>query len=124
MSAKKPIIDQIKEALDNRDQIREDLVRNLQTTKKIVEIQAKDLLERTKKSDFYKSKVVPLAESELADKALDVLNTKLKLKGTPVMNQIEKLRKDIIDTKVSDARNAEPVEPTADTAETQKENLN
>lgn len=127
MSAKKPIIDQIKETIDNREQIREDLIRNLQTTKKVVEIQAKDLLERTKKSDFFKSKVVPLAESELADKALDVLNTKLKLKGTPVMNQIEKLRKDIIETKVSDAKNAQPVEATAETTETQdtqKENLN
>jgi hypothetical protein len=125
MSAKKPIIDQIKETIDNREQIREDLIRNLQTTKKIVEIQAKDLLERTKKSNFFKSKVVPLAESELADKALDVLNTKLKLKGTPMMSRIEKLRKDIIDTKFSEARNAQPVETTAEDSETtKKENLN
>ncbi len=110
MATKKPILEQIKETIDNRDQIREDLVRNLQTTKKIVEIQAKDLLEKTKKSDFFKTRVVPLAESELADKALDVLNTRLKLKDTPVMKQIEKLRKDIIDTKIGDAKSAQTVE--------------
>lgn len=110
MAIKKPILEQIKETIDNRDQIREDLVRNLQTTKKIVEIQAKDLLEKTKKSDFFKTRVVPLAESQLADKALDVLNTRLKLKDTPVMKQLEKLRKDIIDTKVEDAKTAQAVE--------------
>ncbi len=104
MSDKKPILEQIKDAINNREQIRENLNQNLQLTKQIVEAQAKDLFQKSKKTDFFKTQVVPLAESELADKAFDVLNTHLKLKGTPVMNQIEKLRKDIIDSKVGDAR--------------------
>jgi len=106
---KKPIIEQIKNTLKNKDQIREQVVQNLQTTRRIVEIQAKDLFQKTKKTKFFNDNIVPLAESELADKAMDVLNTKLKLKNTPFMKQIEKLRKEIVESKVAKAKPAKVI---------------
>ena len=104
MSESKPILDQVREAIQNKDQIKEQVVQNLQTAGKIVELQAKSLIKQTKDSKFFNESIVPLAGSELADKAMDVLNTTLKLKDTSLMKHVEKIRKDILDTKVSKAK--------------------
>jgi hypothetical protein len=103
---RKPLIEQIKETIKNKDQISDQVMQNLQTTRRIVELQAKDLLQKTKKSKFFNEKIIPLAESDLADKAIDALNTKLKLKDTPIMKGVEKLRKEILDSKVAKAKPA------------------
>ncbi len=101
---KKPILDQVREAIQNKDQIKQQVVQNLQTAGKLVEVQARELLKQTKQSKFFNDNIVPFAGSELADKAIDVLNTRLKLKDTTLMKNVEKLRKDILDTKVKKAK--------------------
>ncbi len=111
---KKPLLDQIKETIKNKDQIREHVAQNIQSTRKLVEGQAKDLLKRTKKSRFFNEKIIPLAESELADRAIYTLNTKLKLKDTFLMKRVEKLRKEILESKVAKAKPAKvPKEETS-----------
>lgn len=102
--AKKPLLDQVREAIQNKDQIKEQVVQNLQTAGKLVEVQAKELIKQTKKSKFFNETIVPFAGSELADKAIDTLNTKLKLKDTVLMKNVEKIRKDILETKVKKAK--------------------
>lgn len=109
---KKPLLDQVREAIQNKEQIKEQVVQNLQTAGKIVEVQAKELIKQTKQSKFFNEKVVPFASSELADKAIDTLNTKLKLKDTILMKNIEKIRKDILDTKVKKAKVAKAAPET------------
>jgi hypothetical protein len=111
-SGKKPLLDQVREAIQNKEQIKEQVVQNLQTAGKIVELQAKILLEQTKKSKFFNDSIVPLAGSELADKAMDVLNTTLKLKDTTLMKHVEKIRKDILDAKVTKAKVAKVASAT------------
>ncbi len=106
--AKRAFIDQVKHVIQNKEQIKEQVVENITIAGKIVEAQAKHLVTETKKSKFFNESIVPLAESEAADKAIDVLNTKLKLKDTSIMKHIEKLRKDILDTKVKTAKVAKP----------------
>ena len=101
---KKAILDQVREAIQNKDQIKEQVVQNLQTAGKLVEVQARELIKQTKQSKFFNDNIVPLAGSELADKAMNVLNTTLKLKDTTLMKNVEKLRKDILDTKVKKAK--------------------
>lgn len=113
---KKALLDQVREAIQNKEQIKEQVVQNLQLAGKIVEVQAKQLIDQTKKSKFFNDTIVPFAGSELADKAIDTLNTKLKLKDTVVMKQLEKVRKDILDTKVKKAKVAKAA-PAADTTE-------
>jgi hypothetical protein len=103
-SSKKPFFDQVREAIENKEQIREHVVQNLNLVGSIVEAQAKQFVKQTKKSKFFNESIVPFAESELADKAIDVLNTKLKLKDTTLMKHVEKIRKDILDTKVKKAK--------------------
>lgn len=110
MSEKKPIIDQIKSTIANKEQIREQILQNIHITKKIVETQAKQLFEQTKQSKFFNEKVIPLVESEQADKAINLLNSKLNLKGTTVMKKLEKLRKEIVDLKIEKAKPAKQVE--------------
>lgn len=106
--ARRAFIDQVKHVIQNKDQIKEQVVENITIAGKIVEAQAKHLVKETKKSKFFNESIVPLAESDAADKAIDVLNTKLKLKDTSIMKHIEKLRKDILDTKVQSAKVAKP----------------
>src|SRR5690606_4223395 len=107
--AKKAFIDQVKHAIQNKEQIKEQVVENITIAGKIVEAQAKQFVKETKKSKFFNESIVPLAESEMADKAIDVLNTKLKLKDTSIMKSIEKIRKDILDTKLGNAKVAKAV---------------
>ena len=122
MSEKKPLIDQVKEAIQNKEQIKEQVVQNLQFAGKVAEAQAKEFVKQAKQSKFYNEQVVPFAGSDLADKALDVLNTKLKLKGTVIMKQIEKVRKDILDAQVAQAKDAkvaaEATESSSDSSST------
>ena len=113
---KKPLLDQVREAIQNKDQIKEQVVQNLQTAGKLVEVQAKELIKQTKQSKFFNDTIVPFASSELADKAIDTLNTKLKLKDTVLMKNVEKIRKDILDTKVKKAKVAK-VAPETTTEE-------
>lgn len=105
-NSKKPLLDQVREAIQNKEQIKEQVVQNLQFAGKIAEAQAKEFVKQAKQSKFFNEQVVPFAGSDLADKALDVLNTKLKLKDTQIMKQIEKVRKDILDTQVAKAKDA------------------
>ncbi|MES2770155.1 MAG: hypothetical protein V4596_13500 [Bdellovibrionota bacterium] len=111
---KKPILDQVREAIQNKDQIKQQVVQNLQTAGKLVEVQARELLKQTKQSKFFNDNIVPFAGSELADKAIDVLNTRLKLKDTTLMKNVEKLRKDILDTKVKKAKVAKEAPATTE----------
>lgn len=106
--AKKAFMDQVKQVIQNKDQIKEQVVENISIAGKIVEAQAKQFVKETKKTKFFNESIVPLAESDMADKAIDVLNTKLKLKDTSIMKTIEKVRKDILDTKLSNAKVAKP----------------
>jgi hypothetical protein len=114
-AGKKAILDQVREAIQNKEQIKEQVVQNLQTAGKIVELQAKSLIQQTKKSKFFNDNIVPLAGSELADKAMNVLNTTLKLKDTNLMKHVEKIRKDILETKVKKAKVAKTAEAAAAT---------
>ncbi len=107
-NSKKPFLDQIKEAIQNKEQIKEQVIQNLQFAGKIAEAQAKVLLKQAKDSKIFNDQIVPLAGSEVTDKALDVLNTKLKLKNTPLMKNIEKFRKEILETQVAQAKEAKP----------------
>lgn len=111
-NAKKPLLDQVREAIQNKEQIKEQVVQNLQFAGKIAEAQAKEFVKQAKQSKFFNEQVVPFAGSELADKALDVLNTKLKLKDTALMKQLEKVRQDILDTQVAKAKDATEVSET------------
>lgn len=120
---KKPLLDQVREAIENKEQIKEQVVQNLHLVGSIVEAQAKQFVKQTKKSKFFNESVVPFAESELADKAIDVLNTKLKLKDTSLMKHLEKIRKDILDTKVKKAKvvkDAAPKEEAPKAKETEE----
>lgn len=103
-TSKKPFFDQVREAIENKEQIKVQVVQNLNLVGSIVEAQAKQFVKQTKKSKFFNESIVPFAESELADKAIDILNTKLKLKDTTLMKHVEKIRKDILDTKVKKAK--------------------
>jgi len=116
--AKKAFIDQVKHVIQNKEQIKEQVVENITIAGKIVEAQAKQFVKETKKSKFFNESIVPLAESEMADKAIDVLNTKLKLKDTSIMKSIQKIRKDILDTKLGNAKvvKAVPAEAANKTA--------
>lgn len=116
-SGKKPLLDQVREAIQNKDQIKEQVVQNLQSAGKIVELQAKSLLQQTKKSKFFNDNIVPLAGSELADKAMNVLNVTLKLKDTTVMKHVENFRKELLETKVKKAKVAKAPAAAAETSE-------
>lgn len=113
---KKALLEQVREAIQNKDQIKEQVVQNLQLVGSIVEAQAKQFVKQTKKSKFFNENIVPFAESELADKAIDVLNTKLKLKDTSLMKHVEKLRKDILETKVKKAKPAKEAKEQVEVA--------
>lgn len=117
MINKRQILDQVKDAINNRDQIRTQVAENFQATKKIVETQAKNLLKQTKDSKFLHEKVIPLVESEKADRAIDVLANRFKLKDTIVLKQIEKIRQDLIDLKIQNAKVAEAVSETVESEE-------
>jgi hypothetical protein len=119
-TAKKPLLDHVREAIENKEQIKEQVVQNLHLVGSIVEAQAKQFVKQTKKSRFFNESIVPFAESELADKAIDVLNTKLKLKDTSLMKHVEKIRKDILDTKVKKAKVVKEAAPKEAKEETPK----
>lgn len=119
-NSKKTILDQLKYAIENKEQIKEQVVQNLIFASKIAEAQAKVLVKQAKESKVFNEQIAPLAGSELADKAIDVLNNKFKLQGTSIMKNIEKFRKELVDSQVAKAKEAK--EAPATTEETASKN--
>lgn len=110
----KPIVDQIKSKLSqtNVDQLKQQVSQGVELGRQIVTAKAKDLLKQSKNSKVVNEVVIPWLESEQAQKAIETMNDKLKLKDTPLMSTLLKLRTDLINSKVDQAR---PV--TEETAE-------
>lgn len=121
----KPIIEQIKSKINGADmeQLKKQVSWGVQVGQTLVKSKAKELLEQSKKSKVVNEVVVPWLESDQANKAIEAMNDTLKLKDTPLMNKILKLRQDLIDSKVSEAREAnETTEPVTTATTTENDN--
>ncbi len=109
----KPIVDQIKNKLSeaNVEQLKQQVSQSVEIGRQIVTAKALDLLKQSKNSKVVNEVVIPWLESDQAQKAIDTMNDKLKLKDSPIMTKLLKLREDLISAKVSQAR---PVEEPAE----------
>ena len=116
----KPIIDELKAKLANRDQIRDTVIENLRQTRETVEKTLKEVGRQAKDSRLLHDYVIPFVESEQADQAMKYLNTKLG--ASPIVSKLEQARKAVIDLKVDQAKEAEPVvEAKTEAVETTEE---
>lgn len=111
----KPIIDELKAKLANREQMRDTVIENLKQTRQTVEATLKVVATQAKDSKLVTDYVIPFVESEQADKAIKFLNAKLG--NTELVSKIEQARKSIIDLKVSQAKPAQAVETEVTTTE-------
>ncbi len=102
----KPIVEQLKNKLSeaNVEQIKHQVAQGVQLGRQIFEAKAKDLLKQSKNSKLVHEYLIPIVESDQANKAIDLMNDKLKLKDTPIMTSILKLRQELIDSKVEKAK--------------------
>lgn len=103
----KPIIDELKSKLSNREQIRDTVLENLKQTRETVEKTLKQVAQQTKESRIVHDYVIPFVESDKADQAMKFISSKLG--SSPIVGKLEQARKSLIDLKVSQATPVEPV---------------
>lgn len=106
----KPILDQIKAQIKsqfteaNIELLKKQVTQGLRVGRQIFEAKAKEFYNQSKDSPILNDYVIPFIESESTTKAIAVMNDKLKLKNTPLMSSIIKIRQDLIESKVERAK--------------------
>ena len=117
----KPLIDQLRVKLSNRDEIRDAVVKNLSQTRETIEIAAKEAVRQTKNSKLVTDYVRPAVESEKAEEALTRLESKISQSG-PLVAKLREIRKQFLDaTKPASgtkpARRKKASKPDVDSAD-------
>src|SRR5882757_7918753 len=120
----KPIVEQLKNKLSeaNVEQIKHQVVQGVQIGRQIFEAKAKDLFKQSKNSKIVHEYLIPIVESDHTSKAIELMNDKLKLKDTPLMTSLLKLRQELIDSKVEKAKVAIEIVEEHEPTETSHEN--
>ena len=121
----KPLIEQIKTKISetNVEQLKQQVAQGVQLGRQIVTAKANDLIKQSKNSKVVNDVVIPWLESDQAKKAMETMSEKLKLKDTPIMGAISRIRQDLINIKVEKARAVEETAPPpADAPEKSQEN--
>ncbi|MEQ1876287.1 MAG: hypothetical protein ABL958_06555 [Bdellovibrionia bacterium] len=92
----KPLIDQIRVKLSQRDELRETVAKNLSQTRETIEIVAKEAVRQTKNSKWVAEYVRPAVESQKAEDALTRLEEKISQSG-PLVAKLREIRKQFLD---------------------------